>query len=206
MQAKTAGGSSLVTSLSTLDNTVLACSFMSSLSLFTTRTHQGKAGLEPLSATIEVLGSSREISDAPIQVQSAGLVDSDCLWAGAYPDGLMLLMRPEAELDACEARQRERERKQQEGEASWHPCRPCLSSSCCAVVRAGWAAVTAHSSPACCDCPGVVRCCLIMWVLPLQLCKHRMLDHSNFTTALTFSSASSSSCKLVTCVLSLSLQ
>ena len=130
MQAKTAGGSSLVTSLSTLDNTVLACSFMSSLSLFTTRTYQGEAGLEPLSATIGVLDTNGDIShDAPIQVQSAGLVSKGCLWAGAYPDGLLLLMRPQAELEACEARQHERQRRQQEGQACCHPCRLSPSPS-----------------------------------------------------------------------------
>ncbi len=48
VQAATAGGSSLVTSLSTLDTTVAACSFMSSLSLFTTAGHEGKPSLEPL--------------------------------------------------------------------------------------------------------------------------------------------------------------
>lgn len=118
MQARTPGGSSLVTSLSTLDNTVLACSFMLSLSLFTTRTHQGKAGLEPLAANIGLLDSSGQVHNAgPIQVQSAGLLNGQCLLAGAYPDGLLLLERDTAqEMASCEARQQEREKKRHEGE------------------------------------------------------------------------------------------
>lgn len=107
-----------MTSLSTLDNTVLACSFMLSLSLFTTRTHQGKAGLEALAANISLLDSSGEVHhDGPIQVQSAGLFNGQCLLAGAYPDGLLLLERDLAqEVARCQARQREREKKQLEGE------------------------------------------------------------------------------------------
>ena len=121
VQAKTAGGSSLVTSLCTLDNTVLACSFMLSLSLFTTRAHQGKAGLEPLAANVslDILldGSGEVYHNGPIQVQSAGLFNGQCLLAGAYPDGLLLLERDLAqEVAGCQARQREREKKQLEGE------------------------------------------------------------------------------------------
>ena len=120
VQAKTAGGSSLVTSLSTLGNTVLACSFMLSLSLFSTKTYQGKAGLEPLAANISLLDSNGDAHhDVPIQVQTAGLLNGQFLLAGAYPDGLLLLERDVAqEVASCEARQRERERKQSESELS----------------------------------------------------------------------------------------
>ena len=119
-QAKTPGGSSLVTSLSTLGNTVLACSFMLSLSLFTTRTQQGRAGLEALAANICLLDSNGQVHhDGPIQVQAAGLLNGQCLLAGAYPDGLLLLERDAAqEMASCEARQQERAKKQHEGEAS----------------------------------------------------------------------------------------
>lgn len=108
-----------MTSLSTLGDTVLACSFMLSLSLFTTRPHQGKAGLEPLAANISLLDSSGQVHlDGPIQVHSAGLLNGQCLLAGAYPDGLLLLERDLAqEMAGCQARHRERERKQLEGES-----------------------------------------------------------------------------------------
>lgn len=114
MQAKTAGGSSLVTSLSTLDNTVLACSFMLSLTLFATKTHQGKAGLEPLAAKVD--GNRQYRDNAPIQVQAAGLLNGHCLLAGAYPDGLLLLERDMgAESHLRELAQQAREERQHQG-------------------------------------------------------------------------------------------
>lgn len=117
MQAKTAGGSSLVTSLSTLDNTVLACSFMLSLTLLATKTHQGKAGLEPLAAEVGVMDCNTQYRDnAPIQVQAAGLLNGHCLLAGAYPDGLLLLERDMgAESHLHELAQQAREERQHQG-------------------------------------------------------------------------------------------
>lgn len=126
-----------MTSLSTLDNTVLACSFMLSLSLFTTMTHQGKAGLEPLAANICLLDSSGQVyHDGPIQVQSAGLLNGQCLLAGAYPDGLLLLERDTAqEIASCDARQQEREKKKQEGEPSQSlTLKGCVGFCNCGIV------------------------------------------------------------------------
>ncbi len=124
VQAATAGGSSLVTSLSTLDTTVAACSFMSSLSLFTTAGHEGKPSLEPLSANISLMTAQRDIQhDGPIQIQSAGMLNGQFLLAGAYPDGLLLLKRDVAQEEAAgEARRSAKEKALLEG---WHSMFSC---------------------------------------------------------------------------------
>ena len=135
MQAATAGGSSLVTSLSTLGTTVAACSFMSSLSLFTTAGHEGKAGLEPLSANICLMTAQGDsLHNGPIQVQSAGILNGQFLLAGAYPDGLLLLKRDVAQEEAtCRARRSAKEKALLEGQHSMFSC-----CSCCLAVVA-WA-------------------------------------------------------------------
>lgn len=117
LQAATAGGSSLVTSLSTLGHTAAACSFMSSLSLFTAASPEGPPTLEPLSANISLMDAEGCTQhDAPIQVQSAGILNGQCLLAGAYPDGLLLLRRDVADEELHgEARQRKRDLAQLAG-------------------------------------------------------------------------------------------
>ncbi len=124
VQAATAGGFSLVTSLSTLGTTVAACSFMSSLSLFTTAGHEGKASLEPLSANISLMTAQGDSMHAgPIQVQSAGMLNGQFLLAGAYPDGLLLLKRDVAQEEAaCQARRSAKEKALLEGRHSMFNC------------------------------------------------------------------------------------
>ena len=124
MQAATAGGSSLVTSLPTLGTTVAACSFMSSLSLFTTAGHEGKASLEPVSANICLMTAQGDsLHDRPIQVQSAGMLNGQFLLAGAYPDGLLLLKRDVAQEEAvCRARRSAKEKALLAGRHSMFSC------------------------------------------------------------------------------------
>lgn len=124
VQAATAGGSSLVTSLSTLGTTVAACSFMSSLSLFTTAGHEGKASLEPLSANVSLKTAQGDsLHNGPIQVQSAGILNGQFLLAGAYPDGLLLLKRDVAQEEAaCQARRSAKEKALLEGWYSTFSC------------------------------------------------------------------------------------
>ncbi len=90
---------------------------MSSLSLFTISAHEGKPGLEPLSANISLTDTEGDVhNDGPIQVQSAGMLNGQFLLAGAYPDGLLLLKRDVAQEEAsCEARQQEREKEKEKG-------------------------------------------------------------------------------------------
>ena len=90
---------------------------MSSLSVFTTATRDGKHSLEPSSANISLTDTDGDVHhDGCIQVQSAGMLNGHFLLAGAYPDGLLLLKRDEAqEVAACEARQKEREKARDEG-------------------------------------------------------------------------------------------
>ena len=123
VQARTARGSSLVTSLSTL-----ACSFMMSMSLFTKRTHQGRAGLEPLAGNICLLDSSGQVHhDGPFRCSQLACSMGSAYWQ-AYPDGMLLLERDTAqEMASCEARQQARDKKQHEGEpAQSLPFKGCV--------------------------------------------------------------------------------
>lgn len=118
LQVHTAPGMGLVTGLSVHRSSVLACSHMTSLTVFMLEFHSGKPHLEAVStctgypqdgAQEETVAAAGDAAAAVWLVQAAILVNDQLILAGVYPDQLFLLRRDGAEeMAALDCRRRDR--------------------------------------------------------------------------------------------------